>query len=71
MHIAECDFGVKIPTTNTLVVAHHELGTMFFSTAPAAQIERDGSPTQHHKAYLKISEPGQKVKPQVLHGETQ
>ena len=39
MHLAKCDW-VKIPTTNTLVVAHHELGSMDFSSAPAAHIER-------------------------------
>ena len=39
MHLAKCGW-VKIPTTNTLIVAQHELGTMDFFTAPAAQIEK-------------------------------
>ena len=38
-HLVKCDW-VKIPTTNTLVVAHDKLGTMDLLTAPVAQIER-------------------------------
>ena len=39
MHLAKCGW-VKIPTVNTLIVAHNELGTMDFFTAPVAQLER-------------------------------
>ena len=39
MHLAKCGW-IKFPTTNTLIIAHHELGTMLFFIAPAAQIAR-------------------------------
>ncbi len=39
MHLAKCGWE-KLPTTNTLSVAHHELGTMDLFTAPSAQLER-------------------------------
>ena len=39
MHLIKCGWA-KVPTTNTLIVAQNELGTMDFFKAPLAQLSR-------------------------------
>ncbi len=39
MHLAKCGWE-QTPTANTLIVAHHEHGTMDLFTEPLAQLER-------------------------------